>query len=71
MCSEFSSPAVCNTAGTGQWSEGDPFNNVQSSAYWSSTEANMGEAWFMHLNGGWTGTDYQEEYHYIWPVRNP
>ena len=28
---------VSNTDGTGQWSEGDPFTNLQSSAYWSST----------------------------------
>ena len=29
-------PALPNTAGTGQWSEGDPFTNVQSDYYWSS-----------------------------------
>jgi len=30
-------PALSDTAGTGIWSEGDPFTNVQSSNYWSST----------------------------------
>jgi hypothetical protein len=29
-------PALPNTAGTGWWSEGDPFTNVQNN-YWSST----------------------------------
>lgn len=30
-------PAVPDTAGTGQWTAGDPFTNVQSAVYWSST----------------------------------
>jgi len=30
-------PALCDTAGTGQWSAGDAFNNVQSSLCWLST----------------------------------
>ena len=33
----FFLPAVPNTAGTGQWSEGDPFIGVQSAHYLSST----------------------------------
>jgi len=33
----FYSPAVPNTAGTGKWSEGNPFIGVQSGNYWSST----------------------------------
>ncbi len=51
-------PAVPDTLGTGQWSQGDPFNNVQSGDYWTSTtrvghdkdawvvDINEGEAWF-------------------------
>ena len=33
----YSFPALTNTGGTAQWTEGDPFNNVQSLSYWSST----------------------------------
>ncbi len=35
----FFSPAVPDTLGTGQWSQGDPFNNMQSLGlgYWSSS----------------------------------
>ncbi|MCP4374202.1 MAG: DUF1566 domain-containing protein [Deltaproteobacteria bacterium] len=33
----FFDPAVSDTLGTGHWSQGDPFNNVQQTRYWSST----------------------------------
>ncbi|MCP4666990.1 MAG: DUF1566 domain-containing protein [Deltaproteobacteria bacterium] len=33
----FYLPAVPNTAGTGKWKEGDPFNNLMSRRYWSSS----------------------------------
>jgi hypothetical protein len=33
----FTSPALPNTAGTGHWTEGDPFTGVQMNWYWSST----------------------------------
>jgi hypothetical protein len=32
-----SAPAVPNTAGTGKWTEGDPFSGVQLALYWPST----------------------------------
>ena len=40
-----SAPALPNTAGTGKWSEGEPFTNVQF-VYWSSTTyaADTGDA---------------------------
>jgi hypothetical protein len=31
------SPALPNTLGTGKWAEGNPFQGVKSSYYWSST----------------------------------
>ncbi|MCP5004690.1 MAG: DUF1566 domain-containing protein [Planctomycetes bacterium] len=47
-------PAVPDTNGTGQWSQSDPFNNVQSLAYWSSTTVagNTADAWFMGFGNG-------------------
>ena len=67
----FFNPAVPDTAGTGQWLEGDPFTGVQSSFYWSSTTfANYSDvAWRVNLyygrvdDGGKAGTFY------VWPVR--
>lgn len=32
-----SGPPVCNTAGTGKWSEGDPFFNIKGGYYWTSS----------------------------------
>jgi hypothetical protein len=34
---EYVNLAITNTAGTGQWPEGDPFNNLQANFYWSAT----------------------------------
>ncbi len=58
-----SSPAVPDTLGTGQWSQGDPFNNVQSYDYWSSTTQNSNKA------KGWVvpiGEGYVDAVHYSW-----
>jgi len=34
----FNNPALSNTAGTAKWTtNGDAFDNIQGSAYWSST----------------------------------
>ena len=66
-------PAVPNTAGTGQWSEGDPFSSVQSTYYWSSSAYafNTAEAWYVRMINGWVGNDNKSGVHYVWPVRGP
>jgi hypothetical protein len=67
----YSYPAIPNTAGTGKWSEGDPFNNVQFSNYWSSTtfDANSAYAWHVDMIFGFVDT-YDKQYSiYVWPVR--
>jgi len=64
--------AVPDTAGTGQWSEGDPFNNVQPFSYWSSTTcvALPYSAWFVHMQDGNVGISMKIDYYfYVWPVR--
>ncbi len=50
-------PAVPNTAGTGQWTDNptpDPFSDVQSSGYWSSTTTatSTTNAWYVYFNVG-------------------
>lgn len=74
----FSRPAVANTAGTGQWSEGSPFVGVQAYPYWSSTtvhrEALGGNAtaWGVDFTDGDVKFQLKEDpwtYSYVWPVR--
>jgi len=71
MHDEYYDPVLPNTAGTGQWTEGDPFNNVQSFYYWSSTtyvfsyalafEVGIGDGYVSHLP--------KTSAIYVWPVR--
>ena len=67
----FYNPALPNTLGTGQWTEGNPFQGVQSSLYWSSsTYANfITSAWNVHFNDGLVYSIDKSGYHYVWCVR--
>jgi hypothetical protein len=66
-------PALPDTVGTGQWSEGDPFSGVQSlEFYWSSTTnvANINYAWLVDVTNGALGSEFKElTTNYFWPVR--
>jgi hypothetical protein len=64
-------PALCNAAGTGQWTSGNPFTGVQSSSYWSSTTRayTTANAWYVHLDAGIVGNADKGYTHYVWPVR--
>ena len=69
----WTSPALTNAAGTGNWTtNGDAFNNVQSAYYWSSTLNTVGSdlAWIARLTDGDPGFagDFTSPY-YVWPVR--
>ncbi len=65
------SPALPNTAGTGKWSEGDPFTGVQASRYWSSTTSasNTPEAWNLYMYSGLASYSNKTNTYYVWPVR--
>jgi len=67
----YFNPAVQDTAGTGQWSEGDPFNTVQLGTYWTSTtEALLNEhAWYVAMGDGRTNHTGKLTDYYVWPVR--
>lgn len=67
----FSRPTLGNTAGTGQWREGDPFTGFQSSIYWSSTTypETPSHAWYMNFNIGHMGNYAKTNMYYVWPVR--
>jgi hypothetical protein len=64
-------PALPDTAGTGQWTEGNPFSGVQSETYWSSTTSasSPGGAWRVYLKRGNSGTASKDDSYYVWPVQ--
>ncbi len=69
---EYTTYAVPDTAGTGQWSEGDPFNNLQYFSYWSSTSlaSLYYQAWCVSMDDGHVGPVTKNEYYFpVWPVR--
>ena len=68
VCIDFSDPALCSTSGHEQWQEGDPFNNVMSSGYWSN-ERDPAESWHVNLENGFTGDTMKGNNVYVWPVR--
>ena len=64
-------PAISNTAGDAKWGPGDPFNNVQSSRYWSgSTYASVPSvAWGVYMYRGYVYGYGKASTNYVWPVR--
>jgi hypothetical protein len=64
-------PAVPDTIGTGQWTEGDPFTGLQSSYYWSSTTyaINTVYAWVVSMDYGVVGGYAKSVNVWVWPVR--
>ena len=69
---QYATPALANTAGTGQLSAGDPFNNVQYSNYWSSTsyvDIFSVNAWCVSMWDGLVHDLSKSVGIYVWPVR--
>jgi len=66
-------PSILDTAGTGCWSEGDPFSRVRSDfSYWSSTtHSTSGRAFNVWLGTGTVSTNYTiRDLLLVWPVRD-
>jgi len=68
---QYYAPALSNIAGTGKWTEGNPFFNVQSNLYWSSTTdvSNTAHAWFVGMQHCTANFFSKDDWLYIWPVR--
>ena len=71
---KFYDPALSNTAGTGQWTHGDPFINLLTgSFYWSSTSSAYDTtyyAWGLYMFKGIVDVNNKvfDEFH-VWCVR--
>jgi hypothetical protein len=66
MSTAYQSPALVNTVGNAQWSEGDPFIGVQSNKYWSGTgDADVADLLSGLMTGGSGGEDRID----VWAVR--
>jgi len=67
---EYSNPAVSNTAGSGQSAQSDPFLNLQSSFYWSSSSVPVTSDYAKAVSmGGATGSLSKAATALVWPVR--
>ena len=68
---QYYDPSLSNTAGTGQWTAGNPFSGVQSNYYWSSTSNvfNPTNAWDVYLSVGYVSYGGKTGSYYVWPVR--
>lgn len=64
-------PAVPNTAGTGQSTEGDPFSSVQPTNYWTSTTtvASADGAWWVSMWDGSADNAPKTNTYAVWPVQ--
>ena len=68
---EYYGPALSDAAGTGQWSEGDPFSDVQVMFYWSSSSSARypDRAWGVNFFNDWVYDGTKATSQYVWPVR--
>jgi len=67
---DYDYPALVNTVGDAQWSEGDAFTEVQSNRYWSSTEYDSGFAWSAGMYYGYMAFNNKAHDGYVWAVRS-
>jgi hypothetical protein len=68
----FDNPALPDTAGTDQWTEGNPFSKVEFSYYWSSTTlaSDAAAAWLVRLSNGIVSTGGKSFPNDVWCVRS-
>ena len=70
---EYRDPAIDNTDGSAQWTEGNPFTGVQSDYYWTSktfSDDYPNDAWYVYVASGCHYFGTKDICHfYVWPVR--
>ena len=67
----FTVPVLTNRTGTGKWTAGDVFDNVQSNFYWSGStySSNTTYAWVVSMYDGNVYDGFKAIGNYVWPVR--
>lgn len=67
----YVAPSLSDAEGKWQWSEGDPFTDVRSSFYWSSTTHAYftTAAWYVRFWDGFVERNEKTNIHYVWCVR--
>ena len=73
---KYRNPSLSNTAGTGKWKPGDPFDNVQNNYYWTGSAfpdptGRFDHAYAVHLFYGVQHHLEQALGLFVWPVRDP
>ena len=65
-------PAISNSKGDEEWDDDDPFTNVKSLSYWSSTsyDGNSANARTIHIGTSQIGVTGKTVSGYFWPVRH-
>jgi hypothetical protein len=72
MSAVYWNPALVNTRGDAQWSEGDAFTGDPSQGYWSITEYESSSAWYADMTNGQMNIQSQLlSLMNVWPVRSP
>ena len=66
----YDNPALVNTIGDAQWSEGNAFTGVQSYCYWSSSEYAFAYAWYAVMRDGYMYYCHKANPRYLWSVRS-
>ncbi len=67
----YVAPSLSDAEGTWKWSEGDPFTDVRSSFYWSSTTHAYytTTAWYVRFWDGFVNRNEKTNDNYVWCVR--
>jgi hypothetical protein len=73
---KYRNPSLSNTAGTGKWKPGDPFDNVQNLYYWTSDyfadpTGRLEHSYCVYLYYGVVHTKERALGLFVWPVRDP
>ncbi len=71
---KYLDPAISNTMGNGQWTQGDPFTDVAPHYYWTSTtvSGSPDHVWVIGMGDGVIsgGGNKAVDYSFVWPVRD-
>ena len=74
VCQQYFEQALCDTVGTGQITEYNPFYNLGHTSinyYQTGTKDPYDYPYTMHVPTGHISLGHSTEEYYVWPVRDP